>query len=420
MIHATLLLAALAVSAGPAQGDLTGKVVDAAQKPIPQAAVLIYTAKPRVGLGIVCPGCYADCKKKAATDAEGKFLVSELDPKLLFKVLVVAEGFKPQFAKDVDPQHGPLDVKLEAMPTDLSGRAVLRGRVLDRSGKPVVGAVVSPTACKRADRYWGGQMPGIDPASVTNLRGEFLITGNQGDLGYELEVEASGFAKRLVDLLPTGETMHEIKLTEGATVRGRILKDGKPVPGIAVGLVQCDCGAGKFVGPYQIAADGDGRFSFVNVHPNDDYFVFTAMSDAVRFGGLLPVQHIMVGADGTIKDVGDGSLEPKFHTVAGHVSLTDGKAVPGRTRLLLSREEVGSWDYQTVVIAADGSFSFAGVPDEAVELSLRIPGYRLASKRNRFQQVQPWAVALLVDADKSKLEVFLEPEPVKPSTRTSK
>jgi hypothetical protein len=62
------------------------------------------------------------------------------------------------------------------------------------------------------------------------------------------------------------------------------------------------------------------------------------------------------------------------------------------------------------VIAADGSFSFAGVPEEAVTLSVRIPGYRLASKRNRFQQVQPWAVALFVDADKAGLQLFFEPE----------
>ena len=68
-------------------------MVDAAQKPIPQATVFIYTAKPRVGLGIMCPGCYVDCGKKATTDAEGKFLIAKLDPELLFRVLVVAEGF---------------------------------------------------------------------------------------------------------------------------------------------------------------------------------------------------------------------------------------------------------------------------------------------------------------------------------------
>jgi hypothetical protein len=418
MIHLTLLLTVLTVSAGPARGDLAGKVVDTAQKPIPQATVFIYTAKPRVGLGILCPGCYVDCGKKTTTDADGKFLISRLDPDLLFRVLVVAEGFRPRFANDVDPLRGSLDVKLETMPTDLPGRVVLRGRVLDGDGKPVVGAVVSPTGCQRADRRWGGQLPGVDPAGVTNLRGEFLITGNPGDLGYDLEVEARGFAKRLMDLLPTGEKPHEIRLTEGATVRGRILKDGKPLAGIAVGLVQCDRGATQFLGVCRIGANGMGRFTFVNVHSNCDYFVYTAMGDAARLGGIVLPQRVSVGADGTTKDVSDLSMSIAVHRVSGHVTLTDGKPVPGGTRLLLAREE--AWDSQSVVVAADGSFSFAGVPEEAVTLGIRIPGYRLASQRNRFQQVQASAVALFVDADKSGLEVFFEPDSSKQRTKTSK
>ncbi len=420
MLHATLLLAALTVSVGPAPGDLIGQVVDASQKPIPKATVFIYTAKPRIGQGILCPGCYADCGKKAVTDADGKFLVSALAPDLLFRVLVVAEGFRPQFANNVDPLKEPLNMKLETMPSDFSHRAALRGRVFDMTGKPVVGAVVSPTGCERADRRWGGQMPGVDPASVTNLRGEFLITGNQGDLGYDLEVEARGFAKCLVGLLPTGEKMHEIRIAEGATVQGRILKDGKPMPGIAVGLVQCNtAGSGRFVGCYHIATNDDGRYTFVNVHPNDDYFVFTAMSDVARLGGMMIPKRISVDADGTTNRVGDCTLTSAVHRVSGHVILTDGKPVPAGTQLLLSREELGTWDGQTTVIAADGSFSFAGVPEEAVTLNARIPSYRLASRRNRFQQVQSWAVAMFVDADKVGLELFFEPETANPSAKTS-
>ena len=250
-------------------------------------------------------------------------------------------------------------------------------------------------------------MPGVDPAAVTNLRGEFLITGNRGDLGYDLEVEARGFATRLVDLLPTGGKPHEIRITEGATVQGRILKEGKPVLGIAVGLVQCNRGMG-FVGVYRIATDGDGRYTFANVHPNDDYFVYTTMSDAARLGGILLPERISVGADGTTKDVGDRVLASAVHRVSGRVVLTDGKPIPKNTRLLLDRED--AWDSEDALAAADGSFAFAGVPEEAVTLNARIPGYRLASKRNRFQQIQPWAVAMFVDADKSGLEVFFEPE----------
>jgi len=428
MGYMSLVFALLTAPAGLPPADLSGSVTDAAGKPVAQATVLVYTAKPRLGLGVLCPGCYLDCGKKATTDAGGKFLIPNLDPGLIFRILVVAEGLQPKFAADVDPTGGPLAVKLQTMPQDLSGRAVLRGRVLDPAGKPIVGAAVSPFGCKTADKQWLGRMPGVDPASVANLRGEFLITGNLGDLGYDLQVEARGFAKRNIDLLPTGEMVHEIRLGEGATVKGRILKDGKPVAAVAVGLAQCDRSAGHFLGPNRIATDGEGRYTFVNIHPNDDYFVYTAMSDAPGPGtvrrtvaqdgrGTLPVQRITVGGDGTTKDVGDGSLVPA-HRVSGRLVLAGGKPVPASTRLLLSREE--AWDTQSAVAAADGSFAFAGVPEEAVRLYVRIPGYRLDSKRIRFQQVGPGAIAIFIDADKSGIELFFEPDSTRPPTRAEK
>ena len=82
-------------------------------------------------------------------------------------------------------------------------------------------------------------------------------------------------------------------MTEGAVVQGRILKDGKPVPGIAVGMVQCNRASGQFVGVSRIASNGDGRFAFFNVHPNDDYFVYTTMGDAARLGGILLPERIV-------------------------------------------------------------------------------------------------------------------------------
>ncbi len=192
-------------------------------------------------------------------------------------------------------------------------------------------------------------------------------------------------------------------------MKGRILKDGKPVSGIAVGLVQCDRGAGRFVGASRIATGADGRFTFVNVYPNDEHFLYTAMQDAAGLGAL-PTERVAVGGDNTVKDVGDRSLAPVYR-ISGRIILTDGKVLPAGARLLLSRED--AWDSQTVVLAVDGSFAFAGVPEEPVTLSTRLPGYHLASKRNRFQQVRE-GVALFVDADRPDLELVFEPDGKKP------
>lgn len=408
VIHSAIMLAMLTVSAGA--NDLGGQALDAEGRPIPKASVFIYTARPRVGQGAICPGCYADCRKSATTDAEGKFVIGDLDRGLLFRVLVVAEGFRPRFAENVDPHGGALAVKLEPMPTDFVGRAVLRGRVLDRKGKPVVGAVVSPRECKTADRQWGGQVDGADAACVTNLRGEFVITGPVEHLAYALEIDAKGFARNNVELLPTDGEVHEIRMSEGASLHGRVLKDGKPLSGLIVSLIQCDTGPGNYIGYRTTATDAEGRYRFANLATNDEYFVFLSMKQAGGLGKMMAPKRVSVGAEGTDADAGDGTVLEPIYRVSGRIILTDGRPIPKNTRLWLSREEIG-WDAAVCVLGQDGSFSFSGVPEEAVALGVRVVGYRLASQKNRFQQIRSTHVAVMVDGDKSGLEIYMEPDP---------
>jgi hypothetical protein len=249
-------------------------------------------------------------------------------------------------------------------------------------------------------------MPGVDAASVTNQRGEFLLTGNEGDLGYDLTVECRGFTKKLVPLLPTGEKVHEISLTEGATVTGRIVFDGKPAADVAVGLCQCDRGHLTFVGAYSSATGKDGHFTFSNVHPNDRYYLYTMMGGTRNRGGI-PIEVVEVGGDGTTKQIAEQTLKPA-HRIAGQVILTDGKPIPAATRILLHRDT--AWDSQTATLATDGGFQFESVPEEAVEMYVRIPGYHLANKRNRLQQIRDNTVAIFVDEEKAELKIYFEPE----------
>src|SRR5687767_5174170 len=123
--------------------DLTGVVKDRADRPLRDATVFIYTAGPREGTGILCPSCYADCRKRAKTDAEGKFRIEELDPSLIFRVLVVAKGYQPEFVAKVDPAEKPIKVALKPVSGGETPDKRMRGIVLDDEDKPVSGAVVS-------------------------------------------------------------------------------------------------------------------------------------------------------------------------------------------------------------------------------------------------------------------------------------
>ncbi len=86
--------------------DLIGKVVDSSGKPIANARVFVYTAGPRQGTSPLCPSCYPDCTKEATTNSAGAFTIKSLDPKLIFRILAVAEGYRPRIISQVDTAEG--------------------------------------------------------------------------------------------------------------------------------------------------------------------------------------------------------------------------------------------------------------------------------------------------------------------------
>src|SRR5262249_5975542 len=131
-----------AQESGP-RPNLTGTVRDDAGRPINGATVFIYTAGPKEGAGILCPSCYADCRKRTATDAAGKFTIASLDPSLLFRVLVGPKGRHPEFVSKVDPAERPIAVTLKPQSDGTAPNQRLAGRVIDSDGAPVAGAVIN-------------------------------------------------------------------------------------------------------------------------------------------------------------------------------------------------------------------------------------------------------------------------------------
>src|SRR5947208_2001475 len=126
-------LIALAVSCAAFAADdrasISGKVLDAAGKLVEHATVLIYHAGVKQGYSTFCPSCYADCGKRAFTNAAGDFRFEGLSPDLWFELLVLRDGSVPALIKKVDPAKGTIaTATLNARP-DLAGLSVVRGHV---------------------------------------------------------------------------------------------------------------------------------------------------------------------------------------------------------------------------------------------------------------------------------------------------
>ena len=332
-------------------------------KPVPNAHVYVYTARPKVGIGAICPSCYKDCGKHGAVNANGQYELPKLDSTLYFNLLAVADGFEPAFANDVDPQARGVKITLKQRPSNV---LAVRGTIVDPHGKPVVGAIVVPNALHMSKSgTMFGKLPGVDPLAVSDEKGAFQLVVERADRNVDLKIRARGLAPRIEeDVVPGVET--KIHLTYGAAISGRVMANGKPLPNVPIGFVQRSHNSRYFLGDEEIATDRDGRFLITGLGPNEEYVVYGKMAGLSP--AAIPAKPVKVGGDDSRNDAGTLVAE-KGHRIRGCAIPPSGKGLPPHTKMLLSRNE--AWDNQQVEIGEDGSFAFDGVPAETVTLYMR-------------------------------------------------
>jgi hypothetical protein len=156
-----------------------------------------------------------------------------------------------------------------------------------------------------------------------------------------------------------------------------LLREGSPVPGAVVAMVTQERESSAFMRGFEVATDGNGRFSLQVVPAENRYFLYTKMSDMRKLALALPLQSVSSGLVGSKVELGDLALKPA-HTLRGRVVLADDSFLPPKTRIHLGRES--AWDYGDMTLREDGSFEFTAIPPESISLSIRIPGYRISAK----------------------------------------
>lgn len=106
---AALTAAVMGAAMAEDRATVTGKVADSEGKPVEHATVMVYSAVVRKGYSEYCPTCWADCGKRSATNAEGKFTISGLNPDLVFTLLVLHDGYTPSTSRrSIRPPDPPI------------------------------------------------------------------------------------------------------------------------------------------------------------------------------------------------------------------------------------------------------------------------------------------------------------------------
>jgi protocatechuate 3,4-dioxygenase beta subunit len=380
-----------------------GKVVQADGKPLEHATVLVYEARVRKGYSVFCPTCWVDCGKRATTDAEGKYSIGGLDPELVFSLLVVRDGYSATFIKNVDPLKGAVDnavIKTRTSPENPA--QFVRGQVVNAHGRPVRDAVVEQQGVTYRAKEDGqvrsafGPIHWIDLVAVTNEQGEFEIAFDQPAQSMILSVSPRGMASKLFTL-PTGPERKTMTVSDGATVRGRLMKDGKPVANAEMGLYTHSRLAGETLPEMRVGTRDDGTFAITNVPAGRIYYAYGKMDSLAARGLAAETIECETKDDGQEVDLGDVQVKAAF-TLRGKVVLSDGKPIAPDMRVNVFADQ--GQDSQNIVIGADGSFEFKGLAKSVYGVAASVKGYR--APRGHIDEV-------LMNRDVNDLVLHLEP-----------
>ncbi len=401
----SLLILVLTLPCQAIAGDtLTGKVTDSDGAPLAGVRVDVATAAPKVGRGYFCPSCYLDCEKWALSDDQGNFELTGLDPTLKFSLIAAASGKESSQTKHVDPLAGDVTIVLEPLPEGIDPGRIVSGIVTQR-GEPVVGAVVHPHGAKTPGRRWFGRVEEVKP-TVTDSDGGFSMILPEDFMGLDVEVTGSGFCGQLVSLLEPGKTA-EIEVQNGATVTGRIVRDGKPVAGLSIAVVQTDRGSSSeriFLAAIGAVTNDKGEFEFRHLPPSEQYCIYSVVGDARRTESpyILSAKLFGVPGHGETRDLGALEAEEPI-TLRGRVERTDGKPLPDNLKLSLGRDP--AWDLVAFPVAADGTFEMTGLPRETYEVRVADRELVLDTRELEYQPMGPASFGLYLDSSLDDLTI---------------
>jgi hypothetical protein len=358
-----------------------GKVVAAAGTPVEHATVLVYEARTRNGYSVYCPTCWVDCGKRTITNAEGKYSISGLNPDLVFKLLVVRNGYRTVFVDKVDPSKGPAAdavVKPEAVAAEPS--QMVRGRIIDGHGNPVRDVVIEQQGVTFNGPRGLGRSFGpddspdwIQPLAATDEHGEFEIAYAKPAVEITLNVSPRAMAPKLVTL-PTGPEKRTISLAQGATLRGRLLRpDGTPAGNAEIGVFVHGRMSGTVFQEVRIGTKDDGTFAITNIPAGRVWYVYPKMESLAARGLAGDAVAVETKDDGEEVDVGTINLRTAY-TLRGKVVLSDGKPIPPDMHVTLSSD--AGFDSQIATVAQDGSFEFRGLSKGVYSIAPGVRGYK--------------------------------------------
>jgi len=380
-------------SQAPAPGRMfvTGRVVDPQGKPVPNAAVMVYTRLPfEPPIGSRRQGPLAISQTRC--DGSGRFRIdaprTSSSRQELPGITALASGYGIGWVElDPDAEQPTADVALRP-------EQVIRGRLFDVQGQPARGVKVSIAAIRRSShgeidgppnssRHSPKDLPAWPEPATTDADGRFTVRGLGRELLVTLTVDDPRFASHTTRVLTDGAVdaaefgIHSpvIKLDAGSDpkkltialppaqiITGRVTyaDNGKPVPHALLEVSATAKGSTGLASTH-FEADGEGRFR-VNPSPGDRFSLTTQSPDGQPY---LTVTKRIDWPKGAVEQSVDLSL-PRGVVIGGKVTEEgSGKPVAGAAVRFTPYEFANtnplSWSGPSAT-GSDGSFRLAAPP----------------------------------------------------------
>jgi uncharacterized GH25 family protein len=341
---------------------------------------------------------------EVTTDAQGRFKFPVVADNLLYRLYALSDGYEAGLYSGADPKSEQLEIRLLPLsPQKPVGKFALRGRVVGPDEKPLELASVEPDGVGyEGGTRWGGSQN--FPSQVfTDKNGEFVMSRDEPFSRLQLSINYPGLAHTKLWLDYTNATQ-TVNLGIGASVRGRVLKEGKPSAGIKVGIVGDERNSEVFAGYFTTKTGSDGSFNFTHLPPHTAWWIYGIMSSVKQYGAIQPTM-AQSGAHGETKDIGDLNVIPALH-LAGKVQTRFGEPLPKKLKVRIGYEK--AWDSQAVDVDSAGNFILEGLSKGEINLSIEANDWRLASKNRSMDIWNPWWLTGIMEKDKDDLLVVIE------------
>jgi len=288
-------------------GVVSGKVTDAAGKPVANAQVIAIRDVRRMTTNVLQ-------REVALTDERGRYTIDTLTADQRYRFGVVAEGYAPVY------EVAGIEVTRQDQEKDfvLVKGGDLAGMVTDeQTGKPIEGARI---AVYVGPMGFGGGSRSADAKAAADVRrtdekGSFRFEAlNPGPVSSAV-VQAAGYVSASFSMWPppgnqwpdvaAGETTEvKVALKRGATVKGLVVAtEGKqPVQGAEVLLMQTGWAAmaSMWIGTPSAISGADGGYELVGVTPGK-YRLLAVADGHSPAGGEEGVEIEVPAAGGTLR-----------------------------------------------------------------------------------------------------------------------